>query len=175
MKIEDCFQLGYIMKPHGIHGALTVFIDSDNPEQYKNLESVYVDFQHKLVPFFIDSLVLSGNKATVRFQDLTGIDQVSRYKGCSLYLPLTQLPDLEADQFYYHEIVGYTVSDRRAGSIGRVKSVYEGYGNDLFAIEYKKKEILVPIKDELILHLDKENRSIVLDLPDGLLEVYLNQ
>ena len=175
MKIEDCFQLGYIVKPHGIHGALTIFLDTDTPEYYEEMESVYVEYQHKLVPFFIKSYKLIGNKATLKFQDVNGIDAAARYKGCAIYLPLDMLPKLEEDQFYYHEIVGYLVVDQKVGEIGKVKYIYEANGNDLFAIDYKNKEILVPINDEFIEKLNKKETTIFLNLPDGLLDVYLNQ
>ena len=173
MKIEDCFQLGYIVKPHGVHGALTIFLDTDNPEYYNEMESVYVEYQQKLVPFFIDSFKPSGNKATVKFQDVDGIDLAARYKGCAIYLPLDMLPGLEDDQFYYHEIIGYRVVDQTVGEIGKVKDIYEANGNDLFAIDYKNKEILVPIRDEFIQKLDKYGSTVFLDLPEGLLDVYL--
>ena len=175
MKIEDCFQLGYIVKPHGIHGALTIFLDTDTPEYYKELESVYVEYQQKLVPFFIESYKPAGNKATIKFQDIDGIDVAARYKGCAIYLPLDRLPKLKEDQFYYHEIVGYRVVDLKVGEIGNVKYIYEANGNDLFAIDYKSKEILVPINDEFIEKLNKKNKTIYLSLPDGLLDLYLNQ
>jgi 16S rRNA processing protein RimM len=173
MKIEDCFQLGYIVKPHGIHGALTIFLDSDNPEYYNEMESVYVEYQQKLLPFFIESFKPSGNKATVRFQDVDSIDLAARYKGCAIYLPLDMLPGLEDDQFYYHEIIGYRVVDQTVGEIGKVKDIYEANGNDLFAIDYKNKEILVPVRDEFIQKLDKNGSTVFLDLPEGLLDVYL--
>ena len=175
MKIEDCFQLGYIVKPHGIHGALTVFLDTDTPEYYEEMESVYVEYQQKLVPFFIKSFHLAGNKATVKFQDVDDIDIATQYKGCALYLSLDMLPALDEDQFYYHEIIGYKVIDGKVGEIGRVKYIYEANGNDLFAIDYKNKEVLVPITDEFIEKLSKKDSTIFLNLPDGLLDVYINQ
>jgi 16S rRNA processing protein RimM len=174
MKIENCFQLGYIVKPHGVHGALTIFFDTDNPEYYNKMESVYVEYQQKLVPFFIDSLKPSGNKVTVKFHDIDDIDLAIQYKGCAIYLPLDMLPRLEDDQFYYHEIIGYKVIDEVVGEIGEVKYIYEANGNDLFAIEYKEKEILVPIRDEFIIKLDKKGSKVFLNLPEGLLDVYLN-
>jgi len=175
MKIEDCFQLGYIVKPHGIHGAFTISLDTDNPEYYEEMESVYVEYQQKLVPFFIESIKLSGSKATLKFQDLDGIELAAQYKGCALYLPLDMLPRLEENQFYYHEIIGYRVIDQAVGEIGKVKNIYEANGNDLFVIDYKNKEILVPVKDEFIHKLDKKDTTIFLNLPDGLLDIYLNQ
>lgn len=174
MEIENCFQLGYIVKPHGVHGALTIFLDTDNPEYYNKMESVYVEYQQKLVPFFIESFKPTGNKATVKFLDVDGIEQATQYKGCGIYLPLDMLPSLEDDQFYYHEIIGYRVIDQVVGEIGKVKYIYEANGNDLFAIDYKKKEILVPIRDEFIQKMDKKESTVFLKLPDGLLDVYLN-
>ncbi len=174
MEIEQCFQLGYIVKPHGIHGALTIFLDTDNPEYYSKMESVYVEYQQKLVPFFIDSFNPAGNRATVKFHDVDDIELASQYKGCAIYLPLDLLPSLAENQFYYHEIIGYKVIDQVVGEIGKVKYIYEANGNDLFAIEYKNKEILVPIRDEFIQKLDKKESTVFLNLPDGLLDVYLN-
>jgi 16S rRNA processing protein RimM len=174
MEIENCFQLGYIVKPHGVHGALTIFLDTDNPEYYNKMESVYVEYQQKLVPFFIESIKPSGYKATVKFLDVDDIDLATQYKGCAIYLPLDMLPSLEEDQFYYHEIIGYKVIDQVVGEIGEIKYIYEANGNDLFAIDYKEKEILVPIRDEFIQKLDKKKSTVFLSLPDGLLDVYLN-
>ena len=174
MKIEDCFQLGYIVKPHGIHGELTIFLDTDNPEYYNKLESVFVEYQQKLIPFFIESLKRSGSKATIKFQDIDEIDIASQYKGCAIYLPLDNLPELEDDQFYYHEVLGYTVIEQVQGEIGKIKDIYEANGNDLFVIDYKSMEILVPIRDEFILKLDKKESTFYLKLPDGLLDIYIN-
>lgn len=174
MKIEDCFQLGYIVKPHGIHGALTIYLDTDNPDYYRELESVYVEHQQKLVPFFIDHMKINGNRATVKLHDIDEIEKASHYKGCALYLPLDMLPPLESNQFYYHEIIGYAARDHMHGELGEIKTIYEANGNDLFAIEYKGKEVLIPIRDEFIIKLDKKSREILLQLPEGLLDIYLN-
>lgn len=174
MKIKDCFQLGYIVKPHGIQGALTIYLDTDNPEQYTKMETVYVEFQHKLLPFFIEHLQISGNRANVKFHDIDGIEAASSYKGCALYLPLSMLPPLDDQQFYYHEIVGFSVQEASYGMLGEVTNVYEGHGNDLLAIDYKGNEVLVPIRDEFIIGIDKQAKLMRLDLPDGLIDIYLN-
>ena len=174
MKIEDCFQLGYIIKPHGIHGALSIYMDTDNPTHYKDIESVYVETQHKLIPFFVEHLHIAGNRASMILHDVDCIEAASAYKGCSLYLPLTMLPPLEDQQFYYHEIVGYAVQEASFGELGVVTNVYEASGNDLLVIEYKNNEVLVPLRDEFILKIDKQAKLISLHLPEGLIDIYLN-
>ena len=83
------------------------------------------------------------------------------------------LPELDDHQFYYHEVVGFSVKDHIHGELGKVKTVYEANGNDLFVVDHSGTEILIPIRDEFIIDLNKKRRSILVHLPDGLLEIYL--
>jgi 16S rRNA processing protein RimM len=66
------------------------------------------------------------------------------------------------------------VEDTVHGELGTVKTIYEANGNDLFAVDYEGKEVLVPIRDEFIVKLDKITGKILLNLPDGLIDIYLN-
>ena len=56
VNIDECFELGYIIKPHRLNGAVDIYLDTDFPEDYKKLESLFVNLRQKLVPFFIDSI-----------------------------------------------------------------------------------------------------------------------
>ena len=88
MDIESCYQLGYILKTHGIHGELLIYLDTDNPEEYKLLESVFVEIKQKLVPFFIEQIKVNDNKAIIRFQEIDNLEAAEKLKGLTLYLPL---------------------------------------------------------------------------------------
>lgn len=173
MTIDECFQLGYVIKTHGLKGEINVLIDADDPNEYKNLESVFVEINKKLVPFFIDRIQIRGGKAIVKLEDLNTIEQAEELKSCSLYLPLSFLPELEEGQFYYHEIIGYEVVDDTLGTVGKVKNVYELPNQDLIAIDYKGKEALIPVNDDLIGHVDHEAKTLAVSLPEGLLDIYL--
>lgn len=175
MLVESCFQLGIITKTHGIEGNVIIFLDTDFPQRYENLESVFVEIKQKLVPFFIDSILVKGNKAIVKFEGINSIEEAGALKGNFIYLPLDFLPDLGKDQFYYHEVIDYMVFDENKGKLGKITNIYEANGNDMFAIDFKNKEILVPIQNELILKIDKIKREIHVALPDGLIEIYLDQ
>jgi len=174
MQPDECFQLGYVIKKHGLNGGVTVFLDVDAPEEYNNLESVFVEINQKLIPFFIENISIKGNKANIKFEEVDSAEQAEELRSCSLYLPLTALPDLEEGQFYYHQVVGYKAFDTERGKIGTITGVLTGPQQDLFAIEARGKEVLVPINDELILKVDHESQRIDFELPDGLLDIYLN-
>ncbi|MEX2336034.1 MAG: ribosome maturation factor RimM [Fulvivirga sp.] len=173
MTIDECFQLGYVIRKHGLSGAVNIMLDVDAPQKYRGLESVFVEINDKLVPFFVVSMSLRGNKATVRFEDVTTAEQAEELNGLKLYLPLSALPPLEEGQFYFHQIIKYAVIDAEAGEIGVVKDVYVSSNQDLLAVDKAGKEILIPINDEIIAGVDHAKKLLHVNLPEGLLDIYL--
>lgn len=173
MKAENCFELGYISKAHGLAGEVQLSLDTETPEYYKELESVFIEINNKLIPFFIESISISGKKAIVKFEDLDHIDQASELTGKKAFLPLEMLPELEDDQFYYHEITGYTVIDSTAGTLGSVDAVIENPGHDLILMSYKEKEVIIPITEDIVHNIDRDKAEVYVTLPEGLLDLYL--
>lgn len=176
MQVDECYQLGYILKPHGLQGELDVFLDVDFPEDYQELESVFVELPGSgtLVPFFIEHISITPKKSVVKFEDIDTIEQAEGLIKASLYLPLNTLPELEDYQFYFHEIIGFTVQDKNEGPLGTVKDVYAANGQDLLAMDYKNREILIPISNEIVPRVDKAQKIIFTHLPEGLLDIYLS-
>ena len=121
MEKEQCYDLGFVSKTQGYKGTLILHLEVDFPESYSNLESVYVLKNNKLIPFFIEDIaILHKGFARVKFEDVDTEEQSLALVKCKLYLPIDTLPELEDDQFYYHEIVGFTVIDSSLGDIGIV-------------------------------------------------------
>ena len=175
MRVDDCYQLGYVIKTHGLQGEVSILLDVDFPEAYENLESVFVASagSEMLVPFFVEHLVIRQNKALVKFEEVDTIEQAEKLLKAQLYLPLASLPPLEGDQYYYHEVIGFTVTDREHGQLGTVQDVYESTGQDMIVMQYQEKEVLIPINDDIVQRVDKTQQVVHVTLPEGLLEVYL--
>lgn len=174
MRKEDCFYLGKIAKKFSFKGEVLIYLDTDEPEMYEDLESVFVAFNENLVPFFIESSQIHKEKfLRTRFEDITSEEDADRIIGCEVYLPLDFLPELEGDKFYYHEIIGFEVIDERLGSIGILSAVNDANVQPLFEISYKDKQILVPMIDEFIVKVDKTNKQLILKTPEGLVDLYL--
>ncbi|MGB3587576.1 MAG: ribosome maturation factor RimM [Tunicatimonas sp.] len=173
MRIDDCYQLGYISKTHGLQGEVSIILDVDNPSDYQNLESVFVGLpkSETLIPFFVDTIDIKASRALVKFEDIDTIEQAQELVKSSLYLPLTTLPELQEGQYYFHEIVGFKVVDQQQGELGVVKDVYTGGSQDLIALTYQGKEVLVPINDQLVPRVDKKEQTVYVNLPEGLLEL----
>ncbi len=173
MHVDQCYQLGYIIKPHGLKGEVGILLDVDIPQNYKNLESVFVEINQRLVPFFLASITIKNNKAVVKFEEVDSLESAEGLKGANLFLPLDQLPKLDKTQFYYHEIEGYEVKDKNEGDLGKIEAIYSLPNQDLIALLYKGKEVLIPINDSIITRVDRELKELHVVLPDGLLAVYL--
>lgn len=173
MKVDACYELGYVIKKHGTKGEVSIQLDVDNPEEYKGMESVFIEINKKLVPFFIDKIQVRGDKAVVKFEDVDEQDAADELKGKGVYLPLDILPELDDGQFYYHEIIGYEVLDSKLGMIGIVTNVATSSMQDILVIDHQGHEVLIPITDDVVSEADHHNKTVRVNVPDGLLDIYL--
>lgn len=174
MNKKDCFELGYIAKPHGIKGNFHCFFDVDDPGEYSHLASVFVEIGTNLVPYFIENLSIASNQTLIKFEGIDHIDDTRELVGKKLFLPIQLLPKLKDDQFYFHEIIDFDVEDKHLGKLGKIKEVISLGTQDLLVMLYQNREIMIPLLDEIVLKVDKKLSLITTDLPEGLLEVYLN-
>ena len=173
MAKTEYFELGTLSKPHGLKGAFHVFLDVDDPYEYEDLESVFVQIANELVPFFIQDLQIRDNLNLMHLEGIETLDAAKELVGKKLFLPVSFLPKLKDDQFYYHEIIDYQIEDANLGSLGVVKEVYSTGAQDVLIMIYKNREVLIPLTDEIIPKVDKKAKVVHSILPDGLLEVYL--
>lgn len=173
MRRDDCYQLGQVIKSHGLKGEVSIALDVDFPEEYQELESVFLLINEKLVPFFIEYIQINGNKAIVKFEDIDAIEDTADILKTSLFLPLDFLPELTDGGYYFHQLVGCEVFQTNK-PLGIVKEVIDLSSNELLVVIVNQHEVLIPIQDEILKKVDVKNKRIDVELPDGLLELYLS-
>jgi 16S rRNA processing protein RimM len=174
MRKEDCFYLGKIAKKFSFKGEVLAYLDTDEPELYENLESVFVECNKHLVPFFIENASFHKNDfLRIRFEDVTTEEEAEALLGNDLYLPLSMLPKLTGNKFYFHEVIGFEVEDQRLGVVGKIQSVNDSTAQPLFEVLHNGVEILIPMIDHFLVKIDRENKKVVMNLPEGLIEMYL--
>ncbi|MFO8146898.1 MAG: ribosome maturation factor RimM [Bacteroidota bacterium] len=171
---KECFYLGKIVSKFSFKGEVLIKLDTDEPEAYTKMESVFVDYNDNLVPFFIErSSLHKSDLLRAKFEDVDTEEDADDLMRCDIYLPLDQLPELEGDKFYFHEIIGFTAEDVNFGEIGIITGVNDSSYQALFEIDHNGNEILIPVNDDFIKKVDKKNKTILLDTPPGLIEIYL--
>ncbi len=170
---NEYFYLGTLTKPFGLKGDLCAFFDSDNPEKYVNLPAVFLDLDGEKIPYTIERIAYRGNKQfVIKFHDIPA-NEAREFAGVELYLPLSDLPKLTGNQFYFHEVIGFTVIDEVKGEIGTCQQFIEVSNNPIMQVEFEGKEILIPASQQFVTQVDRENKILRVHAPDGLIDVYL--
>ena len=174
MQKEDCFYLGKVVKKYSFKGELLVKLDTDDPSIYTRMESVFIDKNKSLIPFFIErSSLHKSTLLRVKFEDIDSEEDADKLLKSELYLPLEFLPQLTGNKFYYHEIVGFEAEDLSFGLVGIVKGVNDTTNQAILEIDRNGSEILIPLIDDFIKSVDREQKKIILEVPEGLIDIYL--
>ena len=173
MTKEECFNLGYISRRVGNNGDLAFVLDVDKPERYKKIESVFIEINNSLVPFFIKKITISRNFATVTLEGIDTLERADELVKSGLFLPLSFLPELKGKKFYFHEMPGFIAIDKTYGEVGIVKGILDFPHQAIFQIMKGENEILIPAKEEFIISIDRKNKQLLLDAPAGLIDIYI--
>ncbi|MBS3994121.1 MAG: 16S rRNA processing protein RimM [Bacteroidetes bacterium] len=172
MRKEDCFYLGKIARKHSFKGEVVLFLDTDEPELYINLESVFLAFGVELVPFFIErSSLQKGKLLRVKFEDVDTEITADELIGCEAYLPLSFLPKLSGTQFYFHEVIGFVVEDINYGTVGVIEHVNDTTAQPQLVINRGKSTIFIPAIDAFLRKVDRANKKVIVETPEGLIDL----
>lgn len=167
--MKEYFKIGYVSKTHGLAGEVTINTLPECPD-LNSLKSVFIERAGSFVPYFLKSVSVKGDKAYVRFGDVNSIDQASELKGSSLFLPKSERPRLSKGEFYNDEVVGFEVVEDET-SLGRITDIMEAGPNHFLVLDYKGKEVLIPVAGPFIKSVNKSKKRITVDLPEGFLDL----
>jgi 16S rRNA processing protein RimM len=171
--MNDYFYLGVVTKTFGYKGQVVIYLDTDEPEKYKTLDAVFVKDDEEMLPYMIENLTYKGaNQAIVKFADVDG-EEAKNLVRTELYLPLSFLPPLTGNKFYFHEVIGFDVIDKAKGNIGKCVDFMEISRQPIMQIDCNGTEILIPAVDEIFETVDRESKTITISAPEGLIDVYL--
>lgn len=174
MDKDDFFYLGKILKTYGSKGHLLILLDVDDPVRYQKTETVFIGIENERIPFGIEEMELrQKNSAKIRFEDVHNAEDAEIFTGRELYLPISFLPPLKGKKFYYHEVIGFTVFDKKHGNIGTITSILDLPQQSVMQIQHGSKEILIPLVDKVLLKVDRSRKELHILAPEGLIEIYL--
>jgi len=174
MTIDDCFYLGKIVRKYSFKGELLIKLDTDQPEIYEHLDAVFIFVRNTLIPFFIETSQLhKSDLLRVKFEEVTTEEDADALLKSDVYLPLDLLPKLEGNKFYFHEVIGFTIIDNTFGIVGIIKGINDNTSQALFEVDRKGVEILIPMNDEFIKKIDRDSKTVIVETPEGLINLYL--
>ncbi len=168
--MEQLLQVGVITTTHGLKGEVKVYPTTDYPERFEEIEEVLLDTGRTKIPLKIQNVRYFKNLVILKFKGINDINDIEKYKQCSLWVTRENATPLYEDEYYIADLIGCKVFLEDGSSFGELVQVIETGANDVYVIETQDgKEVLVPAIKDCILDVDIENEKIVIHLLDGLL------
>lgn len=176
IKKEDCLCIGTLIKTYGRKGEFILRSDSRIPDSITGLKSVFLEIDGQLVPFFItdDGIdIRSDTSAVILFDDILSGSRINKMLDSKVYMPHSHSPGVVSEDPEHSEIVGFDVIDKNHGNIGKIARIMTIPGNPVLKVIKGNKEILIPVTGTIIRSVDEENRKVVIEAPEGLIELYI--
>jgi 16S rRNA processing protein RimM len=166
------YLLGRLVKTHGIKGEYIMALNNIRSEDLPEIESVFMEIDGLLVPFFIAHFADAGEfSILIKFDDIDSKAKAKEYIGCNIYIPPDKVnlsDDLYSDS---RDFIGYKIADKKYGIIGNITDILKITNNPLFKVKAENKEYLIPINENIIQKIKKNKKVIFINLPEGLLDI----
>ena len=174
MTTEECFRVGSILKPKGLKGELHLYVDFEGLENIK-FNTLFIDTAGKLVPYFVASIkYLQKNAAYLVLEDVDTIEKASLLVRKNIYLPNKLKPKKKKQEFTLMDLKGFTAIDENEGELGVISDIHQYPQQLIAAVTFKNCEVLFPLNEEIIKGIDLVKEIVTVDLPEGLLDIYLD-
>lgn len=172
---EELIAIGHYNKPHGVAGELSATIDVDI-DVLRELSCLVSDMDGIFVPFFVNACRPKTQETVLLTID--GIDseqEAARLVNHDIYALKREFRqesiDADADGYPLDYFIGFELQDSDGNVIGEIVDVDEQTENAIFIVERDGNEIMVPATDDLIVEFDLDRKVMVMDLPQGLLDL----
>ena len=168
IKQEEVYKIGRLGKSHGVRGEISFLFDDDVFDRV-DADYLILKVDGIFVPFFMEEYRFrSDANAIVKFENIDTQERAKELTGCEVYFP-RELVDSDSNSISWAAIVGFDIIDATTGQpVGRIASIDDSTINILFELEDGK---LIPASEELITDVNKDNRTITIDLPQGILDI----
>lgn len=174
MKIEDCFRIGSVLKTKGLKGEMQMYVDFDNLDNI-DFNALFIEIGGKLAPFFVESIKYNQkNSAYLYLEDVDTIEKAAVLVRKDIYLPNKLKPKKKKSDFTLKDLIDFTAVDENEGELGKITAIHEYPQQLIAAVTYKNCEVLFPLNEEIIVAIDVVKEIVTVDLPEGLLDIYLD-
>ncbi len=168
--MTDYFQVGAIIRTHGVKGEVKVFPTTDDVNRFKKLKEVILEPEAENITLKIQSVRFQKNLVIIKFKGIDDINDVEKYVKKNIYVTRENAVKCEEDEFFIADLIGLQAVDENGDNIGTLVDVITTGANDVYVLKNDDKEILVPAIKECILDVSIEEQKITIHLMKGLVD-----
>lgn len=174
--MEEYQSIGYTKKTYGVKGELKLNIKDNYLEDFAQAEVLFLSINGRKIPYFIEYINFES-PFTIKFEDFNSKEAVIELTGAEIFLRKSDLLAEEEkvlefeETLVYRKYIEYTIQDKMIGVLGKIEDIVEYPQQEMAVLTIKEKEILIPLNEQLIESIDDQTKMIVMDLPEGLLNL----
>jgi len=162
--------IGKIVGVHGIKGTNKFKSYAESLSVFNPGRSILIrDNRNREASVELNWVKSHTKTPLISFKGVTDHDQAEALIGAQLFIPETELPELDEDTYYWFELIGIEVYTTEDEYLGRIASIFPTGSNDVYVVKDRKKEILVPALESVVVDIDLEHNCMRVDLPEGLI------
>lgn len=166
---KDLLEVGKIVNTHGLKGEVKVAVWMDYPEDFEELETVYLKTRRETLTLTVESVRYQKNNLIVKFAEFKDINEVEQYKNCVLFADRDELGELPEGVHYIVDLIGLDVYNEEGEKIGVISDVFNTGANDIYAVKREgKKDLLLPVIDDVVKEIDIEGGRVTVHVMEGL-------
>jgi len=169
---EEYFAIGTIHKCRGLKGEIQLYFDVENPQDYEQMESVFIEINNRPVPFFISKISIQKNIAYLYLEGIDHVDEARKLLHKKVLIAQDQIPENTNDDLPA-QLTGFYVIDAEKGELGKINEIQVFPSQYIASVTFLGKEVLFPINDEIVTAIDTKTQEIRVNLPEGLIDLYL--
>jgi len=161
--------VGRIVKPHGLHGEVSMEILTDFPERFDTTESFYLGDEYQAEPYKLKSYRWHKKRLLIHFETITDRNEAETLRGLLVQIPIEEAMPLPEGNYYLYQYIGLQVVTIQGQSLGTIDSVLETGANDVYVVKGEKQEYLIPAIPDIVKSVDIETGQMVIEMMDGLI------
>lgn len=160
--------VGFLRRPHGVHGEIVMDLHTDFPERLKRGRKLLVGEEH--TEFTVDGVREHQNGILIKFNGIDTPEGAGQLRNQWVYVKASEVPPLPEGQIYKYELIGFQVVDEDGKSLGTLVEIIETGANDVYVVRDESgREILLPAIPPVILERDTVRRLMRVHLLEGLI------
>jgi 16S rRNA processing protein RimM len=164
--------VGRVARAHGNRGQVIVNLDTDFPdERFRPGAEVFTMRNGAVSALTLTTVRFQAGRPVIGIEGVDTMDAAESLAGLELRIPAAQLAVLPPGAFYQHDLVGCRVETRAGAAVGVVEAVEGTAGASRLVVSGAGGEVLIPLAAEICTTIDVTGRRIVIDPPEGLLDL----
>jgi 16S rRNA processing protein RimM len=157
--------VGYLRRPHGIHGEMIMDVLTDFPERLGPNKLVYLGERHE--PIRLASLRWHGQALLVSFREVDTPEAVGRYRNTTVFVRADELPTLPKDEYYHHQLLEMRVVDELGQLLGILEEILVTGANDVYVVRTPEGgELLIPAIESVVLEVSIDRGEMIARPPE---------